>query len=198
MANEYAPVAVLKDRMNITKADHDDALGRSLEAASRQIDAWTGRRFYLDAAPSARTYRPAGRVIRDLDGERLLVDDVGSEIGLLVETGSAGSWSTVAGFEYGPDNALIDGEPVTWLQVPFGYWYLGPAVRVRVTARWGWPSVPAAVAEAALLQAGRLYKRRESPEGVAGSAEWGSVRISRVDPDVAALIAPFVLPGFGG
>jgi hypothetical protein len=42
----------------------------------------------------------------------------------------------------------------------------------------------------------RLYKRKDSPEGVLGTAEWGGpVRLSRVDPDVAALLTPFVIPG---
>ena len=46
--------------------------------------------------------------------------------------------------------------------------------------------------EATLLHAGRLYKRPGSPEGVAGSSEWGLVRIPHFDPDVKALLAPYV------
>ena len=55
--------------------------------------------------------------------------------------------------------------------------------------------MPAQVAQATLIQAARLYKRRESPEGVLGNAEWGSIRLSRVDPDVAALLSRFTRLG---
>lgn len=51
--------------------------------------------------------------------------------------------------------------------------------------RWG----HADVQEAILLLASRLYKRRQSPEGIAGFASEGFVvRITRVDPDVMLLI----------
>jgi hypothetical protein len=57
--------------------------------------------------------------------------------------------------------------------------------------------VPDEVVQATLLQAGRLYRRKDSPEGVTGSADWGMVRLPRLDPDVMALIEPYMLPGFG-
>lgn len=196
---DYATLAALKERLNITKTDRDVTLQAALTTASRQIDHWSGRRpddFSLDSVASARTYRPNGRIVRDLDGERILVDEIGSVAGLVVETGSGIAWSTVSGVEVGPENALADGEPASWLWVPFGYWVIGPTVRVRVTARWGWPAVPDAIAEATLLQASRLYRRKDSPEGVLGSAEWGAIRVSRLDPDVAELVATVgVLPG---
>ncbi len=45
------------------------------------------------------------------------------------------------------------------------------------------------VREAILITASRLYKRRTSPEGVAGFGEQGDViRITSRDPDVAALL----------
>ena len=51
--------------------------------------------------------------------------------------------------------------------------------------RWGHNDLQ----EAILLLASRLYKRRQSPEGVAGfSSEGIVVRITRVDPDVLYLI----------
>jgi hypothetical protein len=69
--------------------------------------------------------------------------------------------------------------------------------RVRVTAKFGWPTVPDDIVQACLIQASRLFKRADSPEGVMGSSEWGVVRLSRRDPDVWALIEPYTLPGFG-
>jgi len=45
---------------------------------------------------------------------------------------------------------------------------------------------------ATLIQASRLFVRRQSPFGIAGSPDLGTVRLSsRVDADVEALLRPF-------
>lgn len=198
MANDYAELATVKAALNIEAADtsRDVLLNQAIAAASRGIDRDTGRRFWLDPAPVTRTFNPAARVVRDEDGQRLLVDDIGDESGLVVETGSGSSYSPVTGFETGPENAAARGRPVTSLLLTGGTWG-GRGTRVRITARWGWPTVPEDIGQAAQIQAMRLFRRKDSPEGVTGSAEWGVVRLSRVDPDVYALIKHFVLPGFG-
>jgi hypothetical protein len=198
VANEYADLATLKAHLNIESSDttRDTLLNQALASASRGIDRDTGRRFFLDAAGVARTFNPSGKTVCDAAGERLLVNDIGSVTGLVVETGSAGSFTAVTDYETAPDNALVDSRPITALLRTSGTWGSGTA-RVRVTARWGWPSVPDEVVQATLIQAARLYRRKDSPEGVTGSAEWGVVRLSRVDPDVYALIKHFLLPGFG-
>ena len=46
------------------------------------------------------------------------------------------------------------------------------------------------VQEGVLLLASRLYKRRQSPEGVAGWADLGMIRIISTDPDIERLWAP--------
>ena len=63
---------------------------------------------------------------------------------------------------------------------------------VRVKAVWGWSSVPHEIQMACKLQASRLFVRRQSPFGVAGTPELGTVRLgSRLDPDVELLCRPF-------
>ncbi len=64
---------------------------------------------------------------------------------------------------------------------------------IKVTGQFGWPAVPAPISEATTLLASRLFKRaREAPLGVFGLGVDGTtVRISRTDPDVAAMIAPY-------
>ena len=198
MANEYATLATLKRLLNLETADttSDDLLTQALEAASRGIDRMCGRRFWLDPAPVARTFNPSGRTVATESGDRLVVNDLGSVTGLTVETGSGGSYSAVTTYETGPDNALADARPVTSLLSLGGSWGYG-AARVRITGRWGWPAVPAEVVQATQIQALRLYRRKDSPDGVTGSAEWGVVRLSRVDPDVYTLVQHLTLPGFG-
>lgn len=195
------PVYATVDQLKLALASNTAALStreellqQALLGASRGIDAYCGRRFYLDTQASARTFNPRGRVRRVADGDLLLVADIGDTAGLIVETGSAtSSWSAVSAYETSPDDALYDGRPVTGILAGFGMW----TPRARITAPWGWPSVPDIVVQATLIQAARLYRRKDSPEGVAGSAEWGLVRVPNIDPDVKALIASLVLPGIG-
>jgi hypothetical protein len=190
VANEYASLTEFKKARGVTGSSDDVALQAALTRASRAIDRKTGRRFWLDPAPVARVYGTTGRVT--IDG-LLLIDDLGDTTDLTVESGSGLSWTATTDYETRPDNAISDGEPVTALAAGIGYW-LGP--RVRLTGRWGWPLVPDEISQATLILANRLYMRKDTPEGVKGSAEWGAIRLSRWDPDVETLVGPYVLPGF--
>lgn len=185
MAESYAPLDELKRMRRITDTADDALLTRVLSVASRRIDARTNRRFWLDPTPVERVFGTAGRLTPD---GRLLVDDIGAVDGLVVETGTGATWSAFTDYELGPANALVDGWPYTDLT---GFW---SGARVRITAQWGWPAVPEDISMATLLLASRLYLRKDSPEGVLASAEFGSIRVSRWDPDVDALVAPYVQP----
>lgn len=197
MANEYATLDELKGARRRGDTASDVDLQLALTRASRAIDDKTGRRFWLDPAASARTFRPAERQAYTRDGVQLLVDDIGSTQDLVVEVGSGSTWSPITDYEPQPENALARGEAITGLLRRIS-WACGPITRVRVTARWGWPAVPVPIGEATLLLANRRYMRRNSPEGVLGSNEFGTVRVSRWDSDVEELISPYMLPGFGG
>ncbi|MFJ4785507.1 phage gp6-like head-tail connector protein [Streptomyces sp. NPDC088794] len=198
MANEYVTLEDLKTQLSIEADDatRDVLLNRARLSASRSIDKTTGRRFWLDTDPVQRTFNPRGRIVREDDGDLFLVDDIGDDTGMVVETGSGASWPSVTGYETSPDNALADGKPIMGLLRPLATWGIA-TTRLRVTAKFGWPAVPDDIAEAAMIQATRLYKRKDSPEGIIGSGEWGVRNLSRRDPDVWALIEPYILPGFG-
>lgn len=197
MAENYAELSMLKLSMKITDNAWDDLLNQALAGASRGIDTVCGRRFWLDEVATQRTYNPRGRTVCDDSGERLLIDDIGDATGLIVETGSGTSWTATTDHETGPENALTRGRPITSLLRSSSGWSAAASARVRVTAVWGWPAVPDEIVSACMIQATRLYKRKDSPEGVLGSAEWGVARLTRIDPDVAASIQHFILPGFG-
>ena len=190
----YADLATLKAMLGITDTSRDSLLEAALDAASASIDQRCGRTFGMDVTPSPRVFRVRGRVTPFDGGSLLLVDDIATLDGLTVETGRPGGWVEVTDAEPYPDNALDRGRPITGLVRPF--W--STSAQVRVTAVWGWPAVPEPVVQATLLQASRLYRRKDSPEGVAGSAEWGLIRVPGLDPDVRALVEPYRLPGFGG
>lgn len=174
--------------------DRDDLIEMNIRAASRKIDQITGRRFYADTVASARVFPVVGRVFDGPYGTAIRIDDIATEVGLLVSGGTYGAFSSLATFYPGPDNATIYGRPITYVMADSSF-FTG-AKAVQITARWGWPVVPDQVEAATVLLAARLYRRKDSPQGVISSADWGSTRVSRVDPDVEALIAPFILPGF--
>lgn len=199
---EYITLAELKGTLGIPADDdtEDNRLERVRRSASRSVDTHCHRRFYLDDAVSQRTYRPSGRVVVDRRaGEyKLLVDDIATTTGLIVETGSLGSatWAAVTGYDTDPENAIVQGRAIEALirTVP---WPCLTGSRVRVTAKWGWPSIPDLVVEATLLTANRLFRRKDSPEGVTASSDWGPIRVVKLDPDVQKMLTNFVLPAFG-
>ena len=120
----------------------------------------------------------------------------GTEAQELADVSGDGAYVAITGTVLLPRNAAGQGLP--WSSVLFtGSSMPCPpliAESVKVTAEWGWPGVPEAIHEAAMLQASRLVSRRDAPFGVAGSPETGSeVRLlARLDPDVENLVRPFM------
>ena len=49
------------------------------------------------------------------------------------------------------------------------------------------------VDQAVVMYAARLWKRRNSPEGVAGFGDIGTVRISALDPDIEIMLSRYLL-----
>lgn len=192
----YAPLALLRKACNITATDttRDDLLLLALGGASRSVEEYCeGRVFNLAAAESARVFGLGRNVICGAVGERIPVDDIGSDDDLTVELSTdRTTWTALTTFETYPDNALAKRAAITAILSPTTS--LRSYRWMRVTARWGWPEIPTAVQQATLLQAARLYKRKDSPEGVAGSSEWGLVRVPNLDPDVKALLAYLTTP----
>lgn len=195
----YVDLDTFRSSVDRSDADttRDGYLYACLSASSRGIDDYCGRVFYRDPTATARTFRTRGRVdASDSDGELLLLDDIATDDGLIVEVGDTTFTTlTATSYDLEPSTALVRRRPATGLRRVAGRWSRNRLV--RVTAAWGWPAIPAQVVQATQIQAKRLYKRRDSPEGVLGNSEWGVVRLSRVDPDVQALLAPFVLPVVG-
>lgn len=189
----YADLDTVKSMLGkVTADDRDDLVLQAITAASRMIDRRCGRYFYTDRVASTRTFRGTGATtFVDLD-QVLLVDDIAVATGVTVSVGSTGSYTAVSAFNLGTFNAATWGRPFTEIRAATG-WLPGYNL-IQVTARWGWPTVPDEIVQATALQATRLYRRKDSPQGVLGSADWGLMRVARTDPDVEALIAPYINP----
>jgi hypothetical protein len=191
----YATLDELRAFVGIPADDPgDDApLQVALDAAAEQIDSWTQRTFTIDATVVERVFVPGAADVLDID------PTVADLTGLVVATDDDydGVYETewTAGTDYIP-YPYGTGQPWTRIFAIGTRRFPMRAHRptVSVTAKFGWPGdVPAAVKEANLIQASRLFVRRNAPFGIAGSPELGSeIRLlARLDPDVEALLRPY-------
>ena len=187
-------------RLDVDDTLDDANVALAVAAAHRTVEHHCGRTFDTVVGPSAsataRLYTPQ---FRDL----VLVDDFWTDTGLVVEarTTGTGAWTTVdpARFQLEPLNGVVAGRPgfpYYWLRLlDRTVFTVGYGATVRVTAKWGWATAPDDVRFATMIQASRLLKRREAPQGLLEFAgDGGSVRVSPLDGDVLRLLQPFVRP----
>lgn len=167
-------------------------LERAINATSRAIDRHTGRRFWQDAAAQAKVFRCD-------DAYEVDVDDIATTDGLIVATGTDGTYTTTwsaSDYQLEPLNAAAEGGAYAWWRlVAVGdrtFPVLARQTTLQITAKFGWSEVPADVEEACILRAAAIFKRKEATFGVAGFGEFGVVRIGRNDVDVVSLLHPFV------
>lgn len=194
IVNGYATLAELKARMAIATATstHDGVLEAVIEAASRRIDNDTNRRFYSTASET-RFYTP------DDSLTLFLTDDVLSLTLVRTLTASSGGQRTYGDVWNATDWDLepYDGPPYSRLVVnPTGL-YAFPRVRraAELTGTFGYcttGSHPSPIREACLLLAARAFERSKAPLGVISGGELSqSISITKSDPDVNALLAPY-------
>jgi len=186
----YATVAQLKARMNITNTTDDVILDMVLDGVSRQIENHCRRHFDQEVAT---------RYFTAMNASVCLVDDLSTLTTLATDNDGDRTYSTswtVMDYDLWPFNAAGWSEPYMMLGVAVNGDYVFPTFRkgVKIVGTWGWPAVPAPVIEACLIQGARVFKRRDSPFGVAGAPEVGEIRIiPRLDPDVRQLLEPYVI-----
>lgn len=195
ITNGYATDAQLKAALGATNDDQLAQRELSIEAASRQLDGWCGRRFWVDATAVDRQFWAD-------DPRCLPVDDISSTTGLVVkiDTDGDGTFETTltiaTDFILLPANAA-DEVPVwpyteVWLADNY-YWPRLSNGRpgVQVTAKFGWPAVPDDIEKACIIQATQLFKAKDAAFGVA-DFDGGAMRITAgLHPTAKALAAPY-------
>jgi hypothetical protein len=191
ITNGYASLAQVKAAMRIPTADTvDDALiETAIESASRQIDGHCQRRFYTTSA--TRIYTPNDSYITE-------IDDLVTLTSIKTQTDIDGTFDTTwktTDYQLEPLNGMAGGLNVSYTQIravgDFLFPVYGGEATVQVTGTFGWASVPSEIKQACIILSQRQYKRYDSPLGVAGIGEIGVIRVSRIDPDVASILAPY-------
>lgn len=194
LTNAYCTLADVKAALRIQDTVDDLLLENSINAASRMIDQYCNRFFYSGSVGEVRYFKAN-------DGFTCWIDDAQSISE--VKTSATDpviydtTW-TVDDYQLLPNNRLSNGAyyPITSIiatdNLLFPVW--ADIALVKVTGQWGWESVPDSIKFATIIQASRLFKRLESPLGVAGVSDIGIMRVgSNIDGDVAQLINPFRL-----
>ena len=189
----YVALSELKSALGITVSTDDDFLNLAIDSAEQSIDDLCGRKFTADGSASARTYRAQPYLA--------VTDDISTLTGLVVKTDTSGdgtfdtTWASTD-YQVEPLNNLLKTTPrsVNNLRAVGSYTfpvYGDGRAAVEVTAKWGWPAVPDSIKQSALMLSSRFYSRKSSPLGVIGVGDFGPVRISRSDPDIAHLLMDY-------
>jgi hypothetical protein len=190
ITNGYATLQDVKNALRITDNVDDAILEMTVETASRQIDNACERVFYQTS--NATRYYVAN------DSYVCEIDDLVTLTSIKTATGGDGVYDTTwaaKDYQLEPVNGIAGGIASPWTHIRAVDDYLFPTylgeTTVEVKGTFGWASVPTAIKFATILLSSRLYKRMDSPLGVAGMGDIGVVRVSRIDPDIDALIQPF-------
>lgn len=176
LTDPYCSVQEYRDRVDSSTDDDDAAIEAQLLASSRLIDRWCGRFFNKDNSVRSRIYDGGpglttfAMLWRDVSATptggktRLYIpDDISTTTGLIVQVDLDGDYAfeqtlTIdTHFWIGPYNAAEGPEPWPYQfldVVPNNNVMIAwPSHRrsVKVTAKFGWPSVPEAVRETCAL-----------------------------------------------
>jgi hypothetical protein len=180
----------VKAILRLTDTVDDSLLETCIESASRQIESHCERVFTVGTA--TRVFAPQDSYVTE-------IDDLISLTTLRTSSDASETFDTTwaaKDYQLEPLNGVASGvySPFTRIRAVDDYLFtvVGGEATVQVTGVFGYATaVPTDVKQACNLMAIRQFKRYDSPLGVAGFGDIGVVRVSRVDPDIESLLAPY-------
>ena len=191
ITNGYATLEQVKASLEISDSFDDSIIELAIESASRQIDQECERFFYqLD---NQTFYYSTD------DPYLVETDDIRSITTLKTSEGGDGVFDTTwqpKDWQEEPLNGYVSGiaTPTTRIRAIDDYLFpteqSGEAL-VQIVGDFGWESVPIQITQACVILSSRIFKRNDSPLGVAGFGDIGAIRVGFKDPDVHNLIMPF-------
>jgi hypothetical protein len=131
----------------VTDASDDDVLAVLIEGASRYIDRETGRKFYIDTTDQTRYYKAS-------EPYCLRIDDLSAAPTSISVDYTKGQRSytllTADQYDLTPDNALLNGQPYTHIEINpiFGAYFPKSNRGVKLIGLFGYPSIPFDITEA--------------------------------------------------
>ena len=193
ITDAYATAAEYRTSISKSKAGDDLIIGAQLTMMSRYMERRVGEHWTKDESAVARQFIRAHRE----NSTRLYVDNLAAApTEVIVDTDNDGSFTdesalTDANYELWPLNAALGPEPHPWTTIRLPAWStqaIWPAdVHVRVTAQFGWPSVPVAIREACIelvaifrMQSPRATSRVEEMGAVVGASREAQTIVSEL------------------
>jgi hypothetical protein len=161
----------------------------ALFAAEAMVDHYCGRTFIVPTAASTRRFTPVSQGL-------VKVDDIAGTTDLVIVDNGATLASSMYQLETSPGRSTqvgADGviRPWCYIRRISSAWFVphtGESTLV-ITARYGWPAVPAAVVQATKLLTKDLVEARDTRFGVAQLGEF-SRRITE-NAMVSQLLQPY-------
>lgn len=195
ITNGYCTLSDVKAALRIATDDTtDDALLElAVESASRELDTYCSRFFY-NGGTATYIYAPQRynlTYVQDLPGTAVTV---------VISTNADGVFDTTltygSDYQLEPLNGRSAGVAMPYTTIRAIGDYVFPMTEgiatVQVTGLVGWTAVPTSVKQATVITASRIFKRLDSPLGVAGFGDMGVMRVGRgLDPDVQQLVQGF-------
>jgi hypothetical protein len=204
ITNGYCTLVELKAWLDIGDTADDSQLEVTIEAASRWIDAQTGRRFFTEA--DTRYYTATNPHYLYLD-DVYRVDNAPSSFALTTDDNADGTYETTwATSDYilkpvngSPFDAAGAKAPYTSLEVNIhaGDYSLPVNVQngVKIVADFGYSeTTPQNIKAACLMTSARLWKRKGAIFGIAGTAQLGVQAVQAViakELDIMGLLQPY-------
>lgn len=174
-------LATFKAFLGTDRAVTDELNTLALSAAERGVRQYCKRNLVAaDTVATARTYRPAGSIVRIHDAAEItaVVDDV----------------TPLASADYLADplsqrSMSGDWRPYEQLErVGYDWWVVdGTRETVTVTARWGWDEIPDEARMAVLILGKDIVASKNISFGIAGFTDYAGVR-ARENMQVAGLL----------
>lgn len=196
VVNGYLALSQLKNAVGDTTDKHIPEHERAINAASRQIDLWTGRFFYRDPVATPRLLNPVDRTVTytgDFDSttDVVVATDVDGD-GVFETLWTSDQWQAEPFVRW-------NGWPYTQISTTTRtteFPVSGRRPNVQITARWGWAAVPGPIEQACEALAVLYYRTKDSSAG--GMIKFDqSVEVMSTDPVVIAanLCRQYVVEG---
>ncbi len=182
----YVTLDEFKASQKKVSAERDDAIALALSAASDQIDAYCGRTFSTVDVATPRVFTADRYSL--VSGIRIWGSYGGSGIVTVDE------FHAIEGIAFGPGDGTfpIPSDLVNYDLPPVPLAIPGIVVydriyakngafpndrnTIQVTAKWGWPEVPAIIKQVCSQMANRMVTVLDAPFGQAGSGELGQIQ----------------------
>lgn len=196
---QYVDKEDLKGYIGLSGTSQDNNIDNAINGASRQIDAICNRYFWQDEEVNTHYYTPVNEFY-------IVTEDISTTTGLVVslDTTDNGTYDTTltldTDFVLKPFNPRHYHKGNTSYNFPQNEIHILPTrsserfdpkiiKNIKVEAKFGFPAIPEAIAQACLIQSLRLFKRKDTPFNVFGNEQTGQVELfNKFDPDALELI----------